>query len=271
VFVAGLLEDWGLYVSPRGRLLAGFGSGILAVILLGAWSPRADIAGFDALMAFPVVAISLTVFFSAGYCHALNLVDGMNGLAATVSTTSALGIASVALKAGNTEIMVLATAVATAVGGFFFLNWPRARLFLGDGGAYAIGHILVWMAVLLVWSAEEVAVPSMLLLLFWPLADTLHTIARRLAKGFSVSCPDKMHLHQKVRRVLDIVRFGYKKRSISNPMTTLVLLPFILAPIVSGVVLWNHPLVAWIALGAFFSTFAMAHPLAIWVSWRFRK
>jgi ABC-type molybdate transport system permease subunit len=80
-----------------------------------------------------------------------------------------------------------------------------------------------------------------------------------------------MHLHQKVRRVLDIVRFGYKKRSISNPMTTLVLLPFILAPIVSGVVLWNHPLVAWIALGAFFSTFAMAHPLAIWVSWRFRK
>jgi UDP-N-acetylmuramyl pentapeptide phosphotransferase/UDP-N-acetylglucosamine-1-phosphate transferase len=98
VFVAGLLEDWGLYVSPRGRLLAGFGSGILAVILLGAWSPRADIAGFDALMAFPVVAISLTVFFSAGYCHALNLVDGMNGLAATVSTTSAFGIAVTSRK-----------------------------------------------------------------------------------------------------------------------------------------------------------------------------
>lgn len=271
VFVAGLLEDWGLHVSPRGRLLAAFGSGLLAVALLGAWAPRADIAGLDLLMGLPPVAISLTLVFSAGLCHALNLVDGMNGLAAIISASSALGIVSVAMMADSAEIMFLALAMAAAVGGFLFHNWPRAFLFLGDGGAYAIGHLLAWMAILLVWRSEDVSVASMLLLLFWPLADTLHTIVRRLTKGSAVSRPDKMHLHQKVRRALDITWFGYRKRSISNPMTTLILLPFILAPITCGVLLWNHPRAAWIMLAAFLAAFSIAHPLVIWVSRRFRK
>jgi UDP-GlcNAc:undecaprenyl-phosphate GlcNAc-1-phosphate transferase len=271
VFVAGLLEDWGGHVSPRGRLLAAFGSGLFAVALLGAWAPRADIAGLDLLMGIPAVAISLTLVFSAGFCHALNLVDGMNGLAATVSVSSALGIASVAMMADSAEIKVLALAIAAAISGFFFLNWPRAFLFLGDGGAYAIGHLLAWMAILLVWSSEDVSVASMLLLLFWPLADTLHTIVRRLTNGSAVSRPDKMHLHQKVRRALDITWLGYRKRSISNPMTTLILLPFILAPITSGVLLWNHPRAAWIMLAAFLAAFSIAHPLVIWASRRFRK
>lgn len=271
VFFAGVLEDWGKRVSPRDRLLAGFIAAILAVALLGVWVPRGDMAGVDWLMGFPFFAICLTVTFSAGLCHALNLVDGMNGLASIVSMSSSLGIASVALLASQTEIMVLGVSLAAAVAGFFLVNWPRARLFLGDAGAYTIGHILAWLAVLLLWRADAVAAPAMLLLLFWPLADALHTIIRRFAKRAAVSRPDKMHLHQKVRRTLDIVWFGRAQRSASNPMTTLVLLPFIVAPVVTGIALWNNAFGAWIALGAYLLAFSAAHPLLIWGCRRYRK
>ena len=271
VFVAGLLEDWGQRVSPRDRLLAGFMSAILAVALLGVWAPRADIVGIDWLMGFPLFAICLTVTFSAGLCHALNLVDGMNGLASFVAMSSSLGIAFVALLSSQSEIMILAISLAAAVAGFFLLNWPRARLFMGDAGAYTIGHILAWMSLVLAWRTDEVAVPSLLLILFWPLADTTHTIVRRFSKRVAVSRPDKMHLHQKVQRTLEIVWFGRKNRLASNPIATLFLTPLIVTPVITGILLWNHVTVAWLALGAYLLAFFAAHPCLIWVCRKFHK
>jgi len=83
--------------------------------------------------------------------------------------------------------------------------------------------------------------------------------------------PDRMHLHQKVRRTLDIAWFGYKGRWRSNPLTTLILFPLISAPIVTGVVLWNKPVAAWIALGFSLLAFAAIHLLTTRLAIRFRK
>ena len=271
VFIAGLSEDLGHRVSPRGRFLAAVVSAIAAVSLLGAWAPRSDIPYLDTAMSLPLLAIMLTVLFSAGFCHAVNLIDGMNGLASTVVTISALGCAAISAQAEQPEITSFALLLAAGTMGFLPLNWPYARLFLGDAGAYGLGHLLVWLLLLLAWKTDTVAVPALMLVIFWPLADVLHTILRRLAKRASILQPDKMHMHQKVRRMLDITWFGYQGRRRSNPLTTLVLLPFITAPVVTGTVLWDQPTAAWCALGVFMLAFSLAHPLTVRLAHKLRK
>lgn len=261
VFIAGLAEDLGHRVSPRGRFVAALFSAIAAVAVLGVWVPRGDIPLVDSAMSIPAVAIMLTVIFSAGFCHAVNLIDGMNGLAASVVASSALGCAAIAAIASLPEIMTFAMLLAAATIGFVALNWPVARLFLGDAGAYGLGHLLVWTSILLLAQVQDLAVPAMALVVFWPLADALHTIFRRIAEKTSILVPDRMHLHHKVRRTLDIIWFGYRRRDRSNPLTTIILLPFFVAPVVTGVLLWNNAPAAWIALAAFGVAFAAAHPL----------
>lgn len=271
VFIAGLAEDLGHRVSPRGRFLAAIVSAVAAVALFGEWVPRSDILGVDQAMAMPAIAITLTVVFSAVFCHAVNLIDGMNGLAASVITTAALGCAAIASLALLPDIVFIALLLAAATMGFLLLNWPIARLFLGDAGAYGLGHILVWLMILLTYRSSEVAVPALLLVIFWPLADVIHTVTRRVSEKVSILQPDRMHLHQKVRRTLDIVWFGYRGRDRSNPLTTLFLLPFITAPVLSGVLLWNNTSGAWIALGGYMLAFAAAHLLTTRFAQRFRK
>lgn len=263
VFIAGLAEDLGYFVSPRSRIFFALVSAIVAVALTGVWVSRANSPILDWAMAVPAIGITLTVFFSAGFCHAVNLIDGMNGLAGTTIITGALGCFSVALLAAQPTIAFLALLLASAVAGFLLMNWPSARLFLGDAGAYSVGHLLVWLLILLSSYTAEAAIPALLLMIFWPLADVLHTMLRRWAKGVSILKPDRMHLHQKVRRALDIRFFGYRGRSRSNPLTTLILLPFIVSPVATGVIFWNNPGAAWFALCVYMGAFSLAHALII--------
>ncbi len=271
VVLAGLLEDLGIRISPRVRLIAALVSGAAAMLLTGVCVSRANIPAIDWLVATPAVAIVTAIIFSAGLCNGVNLIDGMNGLSSVVVIMAASGCSVIAEHASQPEIMWFARSLVAAMAGFAILNWPIARLFLGDAGAYGLGHLLAWLMLLLAARSHEVAVPALLLLLFWPIADVTHTILRRMMSGAAISRPDRMHLHQKVRRTLDLVLFGSKGRDRSNPLTTLILLPFITAPVIAGAVLWNQPGPAWVAVGVFVLAFAAAHPLTTWVAIRYRK
>lgn len=259
VFLAGFAEDLGYRVSPRGRFFASAIGAILAISLLGLWVPRGNLPGLDAVMAFAPTAIFVTIMVAAFFCHSVNLIDGMNGFAAFTVGFGALGLSVVAGLAGQGEISAFAALLAVAVMGFVPLNWPVARMFLGDGGAYGLGHILIWLAIATVARSAEVAVPAMLLVLFWPFADTIHSILRRAFAGKPITEPDRMHLHQKVRRGLEIVWLGRDSRSLSNPIATLLMAPLIATPVVTGVFARNHPAAAWLALAAYGLVFSLLH------------
>lgn len=261
VVLSGLAEDMGHRVSPFGRIVASFIAALVAVGLLNLWIPRADMPGLDHALTFPLVAIAATLLISASYCHAVNLVDGMNGLAAISTLASACGIAVLAYHAGQSEVMHLAFLLIACLGGFLILNWPTARIFLGDAGAYGMGHVLVWLCIMLASASESVAIPALLLVLFWPVADLLHTVWRRILLGKSPFAPDNLHLHHKLRHALDLMVFDYNHRAKSNPATTLLLLPFIAAPVATGVFLQQNPLLAWLAFCLFALLFALTHAL----------
>src|SRR3546814_12763274 len=83
-----------------------------------------------------------------GSTHALNIVDGMNGLAGMIATLMALSLALVALQVQDIPIFLISAALASATLGFLVWNFPFGRVFLGDGGAYFLGFMLAELAVI---------------------------------------------------------------------------------------------------------------------------
>ena len=257
--LAGLLEDLGYGVSAQRRLAAAFVSAALAVAMLGVWVTRADLPGMDQMLSLAPLAVPLTLLLSAGFCHATNLVDGMNGLAATVVIAASVGIWMLAREAGLADVALLAAALGAAMAGFFVLNWPFGTVFMGDAGSYGVGHVLIWIAILLAARAPGIAMPALVLILFWPFADTLHSIARRLVSRSPVFAPDRMHLHQKMRRCIEIAFLGGAHRRRSNPLATLALAPMIVMPVIAGVALADDARAAWAALAVFTTLFGLTH------------
>lgn len=133
VFVAGLLEDITKDIGASKRLLAAFASAAIAWWLLGGVS-RVGMAPVDYILSYWPVSLVFTMFAVGGCTHALNIVDGMNGLAGMVATLMAVSISLVALQVGDVPIFLVAAALASATLGFLVWNFPFGRVFLGDGG-----------------------------------------------------------------------------------------------------------------------------------------
>jgi UDP-GlcNAc:undecaprenyl-phosphate/decaprenyl-phosphate GlcNAc-1-phosphate transferase len=255
VFAAGLAEDLGFRVTPQGRLLAAAGSAWLATLLLEVWIAPSGIPAVDILLALAPFAIPFTLLWSAGVCHGFNLIDGVNGLAAGTAVAIALGLWAVAVRVDEPMLAHLALALVPAILGFLALNWPWGRIFLGDAGAYSIGHLLVWVAILLAWRVDEVSPAALSLMFFWPVADTFLAMLRRRRTGKPFDVPDRMHFHQVTYRFLSARLRGRLRPLWINSLTGLILVPFTGLPVVVAVLLWDRPflaVLAWILFGAVF-------------------
>lgn len=253
--LVGALEDLGYRVSPMGRLVAAGISALLAVGLLGIWVPPSGLAPVDAAFAIPAFAIVFTLVWVAGVCHGFNLIDGVNGLAGGLAAVIAIGLAVVALRAGEPALALANLALPPALLGFLVLNWPRGRIFLGDAGAYGLGFFLVWLAILLAWNAPEVSTAALALMFFWPVADTFLAMARRRATGRRMDTPDRLHFHQLVYRLLARELADRLDRVWINSLSGAVTLVLAAVPVGVAVLLWDRPLesiLAWAVFGLLF-------------------
>ena len=133
--------------------------------------------------------------------------------------------------------------------GFMILNFPFGKIFLGDGGAYVLGHLLVWSSIILINKESSISPFAILLIFFWPVADTGLAIWRRWKLGAPADRPDRLHFHQLAMRFLEIRFFGRDKRNLANPLATILLIPFISVPQVFGVLLWyDFTATVWITI-----------------------
>jgi UDP-N-acetylmuramyl pentapeptide phosphotransferase/UDP-N-acetylglucosamine-1-phosphate transferase len=248
VFVSGLLEDLTKDVGPGKRLLAAFVSAGIAWWLLGGVS-RVGLSWADSLLSnWPVISLVFTIVAVGGCTHALNIIDGMNGLAGMIATLMAVSLALVALQVQDTPIFLIATALASAALGFLVWNFPFGRVFLGDGGAYFLGFMLAELAVQLVVRNPGVSPFYALAVLFYPVFETLFSIWRRKFKrGVPVDQPDALHLHQLVFRRLVRVTFSRDRRhalpALCNAMTSPYLWVLALIGLVPATLWWDN---AWI-------------------------
>lgn len=245
VFGAGLAEDLSKRVSVMWRLLASFISAGIGCWLLGAIIHRLDIPGIDSLLAGGgLVAIVLTVFVVGGLCHALNLIDGYNGLSGGVAVIVLLALSYVAFTVNDLYLLRICLIIVGATLGFLVWNYPRGLIFAGDGGAYLLGFMIAEISVLLVLRNPRISPWFPFTLVMYPVWETLFTIYRRkYIRGVAAGLPDALHLHQMIFNRL--VRWTVGKRELKslrlrNSMTTPYLWGMGLLTVIPAMFFWKN-------------------------------
>lgn len=245
VFAAGLVEDLTKRVSPMVRLLAAFLSAGLGVMLLNAVLVRLGLPLVDGvLLAYPPLAVLVTVFAVGGVCHSVNIIDGYNGLMGGVSVLASLAFAYVSYQLGDGLLFSVSLSLAAALLGFLVWNFPRGLIFAGDAGAYFVGFMLAELAVLLVARHPQTLSPWFpLLVLIYPIFETVFTILRRRQRKMAAGLPDSMHFHQVVYKRL--VRWMIGRRNAKyllkrNSMTAPYLWAMALLTVSPAMLFWQY-------------------------------
>ena len=199
VVVAGILEDGTGKVSHKWRLLASLVSGLL-VFTFGICVNRVGISLLDYVVSVHIVSLAFTSFAIAGICNAFNIIDGFNGLASGVAMLAFVSYSYLSFKLGDDLILFISAVMFFSLLGFFVWNYPYGLIFLGDAGAYFIGFMVGAVGILIVDRHSLVSPWFPVVLLAYPIWETLFSMYRRRIKGKSPFFPDAMHLHSIIFR-----------------------------------------------------------------------
>ncbi len=251
--VAGLGEDLTRHVGIRTRLLATMASGLILAVLTGYTMHKVDLPGVDLLLQFYPLALLFTAFAVGGVANAINIIDGFNGLAAGTLLIMFGTFAAVAWLVDDMLVFCLATFFSTLILGFFVVNFPLGRIFLGDGGAYFSGFLLATLGVLLPMRNPEISSWTAILICGYPVIETLASMWRKSHRdGHSVGKPDRVHFHMLAYRryARRFVKVG-PNRHLRNPVTSVVTWFLPLLTSVLAVLSYDN---AWLSAAFFFLT-----------------
>ena len=243
-FYGGIVEDFTGRVSPLRRLLLTMLAAAIGFYFLDARIDRIDYSFGSVMLPYLWVSLPLTVLAVAGIANAVNIIDGFNGLASVVTICMLLSLGYVAFQVNDMSILVMTLMVAGATAGFLIWNYPAGLIFLGDGGAYFIGFMLGELAVLLVMRNPDVSTWYAVLLLIYPVFETIFSIYRRLfLRGKSPGMPDGIHLHSLIFRRL--VRWAVGRRDARalvrrNALTSPYLWLLSLMAVIPATIFWRH-------------------------------
>jgi UDP-N-acetylmuramyl pentapeptide phosphotransferase/UDP-N-acetylglucosamine-1-phosphate transferase len=231
--LAGLGEDLTGKVGVRYRLAATMAGGVAFALLTGYTMHKVYLPGVDWLLSFTLCAVLFTGFAMGGVANAVNIIDGFNGLASGSLLIMLAAFAWVAHRVGDDLVFALAMLYGGLVLGFFLVNFPFGKIFLGDGGAYFAGFLLAGLGVLLPMRNPETSAWTAILICAYPVIETLASMWRKAKReGHSVGQPDRVHWHMLAYR-------RYARRLIPapgpvhlrNPATSVVTWPL---PLLTG-------------------------------------
>ncbi len=251
-FIFGVAEDITKRVGVMQRLLATMASGLLAWWITDYSLTRVDVWGVDLLMKFTLVSVIFTAFAVGGVANAINIIDGFNGLASTMSSLAFVGYAMMAWQVGDYNLAGVSLVLAACVWGFFWVNWPFGKIFLGDGGSYFIGFALAFVAVMLIERNPSVSAFAALLVCAHPVIEVLFTIYRRKIKKMNPGHPDRLHFHSLVKQRYVRRWFGSMSAPVRNSITGLLVGFMTLTAIAAADIIMHS---AWQSAMAFLALF----------------
>lgn len=260
LFAIGLIEDVTGRIGPWMRLLAAFIACLCYVALRGVWLREIGLSWFDSnILAYAPFAIAFTILLVSGIANGFNIIDGVNGLAAFAGLAACVAQFMIARHSGYPTMQVLNALLAASILGFFIINFPRGPIFLGDAGAYTIGFALSWFGVLTISHESSLSPWAILMTVFWPFFETAVSFVRRLVSGLSTMRSDDGHTHHITKRLIENYWFGGRSTQIANPISAVMLFPFIGFPPVLGVLYWNNEGLARSAFAVVFVTYSVLY------------
>lgn len=208
IVLLGILDDT-RGVSPRFKL-AGQVMAALAIIPFGLEVKSLTNPLSDQAIALGWLAVPVTVLWLVSVTNAVNLIDGLDGLAGGTSCIAALTLAGVVWidihhananggTPGQWDALILALILAAAALGFLRYNFYPARIFLGDSGSMFLGFSLAALSVMgMAKSATFISIFVPIVILGIPILDTFFAIVRRYADHRPIFSPDREHLHHRL-------------------------------------------------------------------------
>jgi UDP-N-acetylmuramyl pentapeptide phosphotransferase/UDP-N-acetylglucosamine-1-phosphate transferase len=228
---AGLVEDITKKVGVRARLLATMISGASAWYLTGVAMQNTGVPPLDWALGFTPVAVLFTAFAVAGVTNSVNIVDGFNGLAAGAVSIMLGAMGLISLNVGDADLAGVCFVLTAVALGFATLNWPLGKIFLGDGGAYFLGFLLAWVAVLLPTRNPQINGWVSLLACAYPILEVGFSYQRKSKReGYHPGQPDKLHFHMLVYRRIARLVYPQASSTLQNSMTSPFVWAYALVP-----------------------------------------
>jgi UDP-GlcNAc:undecaprenyl-phosphate GlcNAc-1-phosphate transferase len=262
VFLLGLLDDYReldyklkFVVHCIAATIAVVGAGLTVIPL------NPPLAALPVWLALPVAVVLLT-----GTTNAINLVDGLDGLAGGLTLLSCLALAICGYQAESPVVLVITLTIAGGVVGFLRFNTHPARVFMGDNGAFFLGFSLGFVALeLLRVESESVGLTAVVMMLGVPVVDAMLLPLRRWFRGRHLFLSDRSHLHHVM------LEAGF-----SHASTVALIYAFHTAFVVLGYTLRHQSEVVLLAIYACVALAMEASPKllapirGVWREWRIR-
>jgi UDP-GlcNAc:undecaprenyl-phosphate GlcNAc-1-phosphate transferase len=199
IVITGFCDD--LFELPAKYKLFGQLAAALTVVFLGDLQVVFINLPFGGQLEFGLLSIPFTILWIVGITNAINLIDGLDGLAAGVSSIALITISGMAIIQGNLYVVMVGSIVLASSLGFLIYNFHPASIFMGDTGALFLGFIISVLSLLGYKNVTFISFIIPVIILGVPISDTIFAILRRIINKQPLSAPDKSHLHHCMLRL----------------------------------------------------------------------
>jgi UDP-GlcNAc:undecaprenyl-phosphate/decaprenyl-phosphate GlcNAc-1-phosphate transferase len=204
ILAVGILDD--VYELPaKVKFMGQFAAAFVVVVLAGVQVTFINLP-FGGQLEFGILSIPISILWIVGITNAINLIDGLDGLAAGVSSIALITISGMALIMGDIFVASMGLIMLGSTLGFLLYNFHPAKIFMGDTGALFLGYMISVLSLLGFKNVTFISFIVPVLILGVPISDTIFAIIRRIVKKQPLSAPDKSHLHH------CLLRLGYSHR-----------------------------------------------------------
>ena len=204
IFLSGLLEDLTNSIKPKFRLGCAIISSVLFVYLSNYTLTRVDLIFIDYFLEFKVFSFIFTILCITAFTNAMNIIDGLNGLAIGISILILTALLIISYQYKDFQVFILSSIILGLVFGVFVFNFPLGKIFLGDGGAYFIGFVISLILIILSINNYSMSPFVCLLIIIYPLYELLRSFIRRAMKDSKTAMqPDLEHFHSLVFRLIE--------------------------------------------------------------------
>jgi UDP-N-acetylmuramyl pentapeptide phosphotransferase/UDP-N-acetylglucosamine-1-phosphate transferase len=236
-FLSGIFEDLHNSLSPKSRLILQLIAATSAV-----WLTNSVVTYLGLGISIPYWAgIIFSIFAIVGMMNAINIIDGFNGLASGVVLLILISFSVISYQQNDLDILIIIAITAGATFGFFIINFPKGKIFLGDGGAYLLGFIIAVIGIFLASKHENISPWYIMAIFIYPAWEVIFSIARKLYIRHSPMQPDSYHMHMLI----------YRQITKNNPLTSL-LIWIVLAPNIALCTLYSYSSLANIGIILYF-------------------
>jgi len=225
-FMSGIIEDFHHTISPKFRLFLQFITALSAVLIS---QTVVTYLGLGITMPY-WAGVIFSIFAIVGMMNAINIIDGFNGLASGLILLILISFGFVSYTHQNDELLQIIMITMGGTFGVFVLNFPKGKIFLGDGGAYLLGSIIAIIGIYLASIYENVSPWYIFAIFIYPVWEVIFSIIRKLSMRRSPLKPDGYHFHMLVHHHI----------AKNNPLTAVLILLFLLPFLVTSTIYSNN-------------------------------